>query len=105
MAAYTASKFAVRGFSKTAALELGPYGIRVNVVVPGPTKTAMTTRKGWTDADYDAQYGGYPLGRMANAAEIATMCLYLASDESSFCTGADFLVDGGITAGKPRENS
>jgi 3alpha(or 20beta)-hydroxysteroid dehydrogenase len=103
MVAYTASKFAVRGLTRTAALELGELGIRVNAVIPGPTRTAMTTRKGWTDADYDAAYGGYPLGRMGRADEIASLCLFLASDESSFCTGADFVADGGVTAGKPKE--
>jgi 3alpha(or 20beta)-hydroxysteroid dehydrogenase len=103
MSAYTASKFAVRGLTKTTAIELGPLGIRVNTVVPGPTKTAMTARKGWTDADYDAAYGLYPLGRMASADEIATVCVFLASEEASFCTGADFVVDGGVTAGKPRD--
>lgn len=102
MAAYAASKFAVRGLSKTAAIELGPLGIRVNTVVPGPTKTKMTERKGWTDEQRDAVYAGYPLGRMAEASEIANLVIFLASDESSFCTGADFVADGGVTAGKPR---
>jgi 3alpha(or 20beta)-hydroxysteroid dehydrogenase len=103
MPAYTASKFGVRGLTRTAAIELGPYGIRVNAVVPGPTRTAMTERKGWTDEQYDAVYGLYPLSRMAAASEIAAMCLFLASDESSFCTGADFVADGGILAGKQRD--
>lgn len=102
MSAYASSKFGVRGLSKTAAIELGPAGIRVNVVVPGPTKTKMTERKGWTDAQYDAAYRGYPLGRMADAREIAEVVLFLASDESSFCTGADYVVDGGVLVGKPR---
>jgi 3alpha(or 20beta)-hydroxysteroid dehydrogenase len=102
MTAYAASKFGVRGLSKSAAIELGPKGIRVNVVVPGPTKTKMTERKGWTDAQYDAAYGGYPLGRMAEAREIAEVVVFLASDESSFCTGADYVVDGGVLVGKPR---
>lgn len=102
MSAYASSKFGVRGLSKTAAIELGPTGIRVNVVVPGPTKTKMTERKGWTDEQYDAAYGGYPLGRMADAREIADVVLFLASDESSFCTGADYIVDGGVLVGKPR---
>ncbi len=102
MSAYAASKFGVRGLSKSAAIELGPKGIRVNVVVPGPTKTKMTERKGWTDDQYNEAYGGYPLGRMGEASEIADVVLFLASDESSFCTGADYVVDGGVLAGKPR---
>lgn len=102
MSAYSSSKFGVRGLSKTAAIELGPKGIRVNVVVPGPTKTKMTERKGWTDDQYNEAYGGYPLGRMAEATEIADVVLFLASNESSFCTGADYVVDGGVLVGKPR---
>jgi 3alpha(or 20beta)-hydroxysteroid dehydrogenase len=101
--AYTASKFAVRGLTRTAAIELGPWGIRVNAVIPGPTRTAMTERAGWTEADYDAAYGLYPLGRMAAPDEIAAACVFLASDEASYCTGTDLVVDGGVTAGKPRE--
>jgi 3alpha(or 20beta)-hydroxysteroid dehydrogenase len=104
MPAYTASKFGVRGLTRTAAIELGMHGIRVNAVVPGPTRTAMTERKGWTDEQYDAVYGLYPLSRMAVPSEIASVCLFLASDESSFCTGADFLADGGILAGKQRDS-
>lgn len=102
MSAYAASKFGIRGLSKTAAIELGPKGIRVNVVIPGPTRTKMTERKGWTDEQYDEAYRGYPLGRMAEAGEIADVVLFLASDESSFCTGADYVVDGGVLVGKPR---
>ena len=48
-------------------------------------------------------YGEYPLGRMANADEVARMVLFLASDQSSFCTGGDYVVDGGTLAGKPRD--
>lgn len=102
MSAYTASKFGVRGLTRTAAIELGPKGIRVNCVVPGPTRTAMTEREGWTDEDYDRAYGGYPLGRMGAPEEIAAVIAFLVSDQSSFCTGADFTVDGGVLAGKPR---
>lgn len=102
MSAYTASKFGVRGLTRTAAIELGPLGIRVNCLVPGPIRTAMTHRKGWTDADYDAAYGGYPLGRRGEPEEVAAVAVFLASDESSYCTGADYAADGGVLAGKPR---
>ena len=101
MAPYTASKFGIRGLTKTAAIEFGPSGVRVNALVPGPVKTAMTNRPGWTDADYERAYGGYPIGRRADVEEIAAAALFLASDESSFCTGADLVVDGGVLAGKP----
>ena len=102
MSAYTAAKFGVRGLTKTSAIELGPLGIRVNTLIPGPTKTKMTERKGWSDAQYDAAYAGYPIGRMAEASEIAKLALFLASDEASFCTGGDFAADGGVSIGKPR---
>jgi len=101
-AAYSASKFGVRGITKTAAIELGPLGIRVNTVIPGPTKTKMTERPGWQAEDYDRAYKNYPLGRMAEASEIAEVILFLASDAGSFCTGGDYAVDGGVTVGKPR---
>jgi 3alpha(or 20beta)-hydroxysteroid dehydrogenase len=103
MPAYTASKFGIRGLSKTAAIELGPLGIRVNTVAPGPTVTEMTRREGWTQADYDRAYALYPLGRMGAPAEIASVCAFLASEEASFVTGADLVADGGVTAGKPRD--
>ena len=103
MPAYTAAKFGVRGLSKTAAIELGPLGIRVNTVAPGPTVTEMTRREGWTQADYDRAYALYPLGRMGAPAEIASVCAFLASDDASFVTGADLVADGGVTAGKPRD--
>jgi 3alpha(or 20beta)-hydroxysteroid dehydrogenase len=101
--AYSASKFGVRALTKTAAIELGPLGIRVNTVIPGPTRTRMTERKGWTDADYDRAYGKYPLGRMAQPDEMAEMVVFLASERASYCTGGDFVVDGGLTVGKPRD--
>ena len=62
----------------------------------------MTERPGWSDEDYNAAYGGYPLGRMGSAGEVADLVVFLASEESSFCTGGDFVVDGGVSIGKPR---
>jgi 3alpha(or 20beta)-hydroxysteroid dehydrogenase len=103
--AYTASKFGVRGLTRTASIEFGPMGIRVNCVVPGPIRTAMTERKDWTDDDYAKAYGGYPLGRRGEPHEVAAVNLFLASDDSSYCTGADFIADGGVLAGKPREGA
>ena len=97
---YSATKFGIRGLTRTAALELGAYGIRVNNVIPGPTRTKMTERVGWSDADYDRAYASTPIGRMAQPEEIAEMVAFLASPRSSYCTGADFVVDGGVLAGK-----
>ena len=99
---YSASKFGIRGLTKTAAIELGPSGIRVNSVVPGPTRTKMTERKGWTEADYAKTYAGYPLGRMSEPREVAEVVVFLASDDASYVTGADYVVDGGVLVGKPR---
>jgi 3alpha(or 20beta)-hydroxysteroid dehydrogenase len=102
MPAYTASKWGIRGLTKTAAVELGPAGIRVNAVVPGPMRTAMTRRPGWTDDDYARHYGAtVPLGRMGGVDEVANLVVWLASDQASFCTGGDYTADGGVTAGKP----
>jgi 3alpha(or 20beta)-hydroxysteroid dehydrogenase len=102
MPAYSASKWAIRGLTKTAAVELGPHGIRVNAVVPGPMPTAMTRRPGWSDDDYQRHYGStVPLGRMGQIDEIANLVVWLASDQASFCTGGDYTADGGVTAGKP----
>jgi 3alpha(or 20beta)-hydroxysteroid dehydrogenase len=100
---YSATKFGIRGLTKTAAIELGEFGIRVNTIIPGPTRTKMTERDGWEDEDYNRAYSKYPLGRMGQAQELAEMVVFLASSKSSFCTGADFVVDGGLLAGKPRD--
>lgn len=97
---YSATKFGIRGLTRTAALELGAHGIRVNNVIPGPTRTKMTERAGWSDEDYERAYASTPIGRMARPEEIAEMVAFLASPRSSYCTGADFVVDGGVLAGK-----
>jgi 3alpha(or 20beta)-hydroxysteroid dehydrogenase len=90
--AYNASKFGLRGLTKSVALELGPLGVRCNSVHPGPTLTPATE-----GADFSAIIG--PLGRLGSPAEVANLVVYLGSDESSFSTGAEFVVDGGQTAG------
>ncbi|MEO8815870.1 MAG: SDR family oxidoreductase [Mycobacterium sp.] len=89
---YTASKFAVRGLTKSTALELGPSGIRVNSIHPGLIKTPMTE---WVPDDIFQT----ALGRAAEPKEVSNLVVYLASDESSYSTGSEFVVDGGTVAG------
>lgn len=103
--AYTASKFAVRGMTKCAAIELGPRGIRVNSVHPGGIDTAMTRVEGFEDVDPDATWRTLPLGRVGQPAEVAELVAFLASDASSYCTGGEFLIDGGFLAGPPLATS
>ena len=92
--AYVASKFAVRGLTRSAAFEWGRYGIRVNSVCPGMINTAMMV------AEEEAHtHKITALERIAQPREIANTVLFLASDQSSYATGADFLIDGGIMAG------
>jgi 3alpha(or 20beta)-hydroxysteroid dehydrogenase len=95
--AYTASKFAIRGMTKVAALELGPSGIRVNSIHPGGIDTAMIQ-----GSDLDAGFRHLPLGRVGRPDEAAAMALFLASDEASYSTGSEFVLDGGSTAGLTR---
>lgn len=102
MPAYSASKWGIRGLTRTAALELADLGIRVNAVVPGPLRTAMTRRPGWEDEDYERHYGTtVPLRRMGDLGEVADLVLWLASDQASYCTGGDYAADGGLGAGTP----
>jgi 3alpha(or 20beta)-hydroxysteroid dehydrogenase len=99
LTAYTASKFAVRGMTKAAALELGPKGIRVNSVHPGAIRTEMVLAQ--TGGSEDAERWmakKVALKRMGQAHEVASLVAFLASDDSSYCTGAEFVVDGGATA-------
>ncbi|MFC4023643.1 glucose 1-dehydrogenase [Oceanobacillus longus] len=91
--AYTASKFAVRGMTKAAALELGEYGIRVNSVHPGFIRTPMTEA-----LINDELVNMFPLKKAGEPEEVTNLVLYLASDESSYSTGSEFVIDGGLGA-------
>jgi 3alpha(or 20beta)-hydroxysteroid dehydrogenase len=94
--AYTTSKWALRGLSKTAALDLGPRGIRVNTIHPGYIETEMTASA--APAFREANIRETPLGRTGTVHEIAPLVVFLLSDQSSFITGAEIPVDGGLTA-------
>jgi len=98
---YVASKFAVRGMTKVAALEHGDDGIRVNSVHPGPMETQMAARMldGDPDPGQPNPIDELPLKRVADPMEVARMVLFLASDESSYSTGSEFSADGGMQAG------
>jgi len=96
--AYVASKFGITGLTKTAAKEWGRYGIRVNSIHPGLIETPMTEDlRPFTDPEVRAKAErGIPLRRMGQSIDIANMALFLASDESDYCSGQPFVVDGGI---------
>jgi len=100
---YAASKWAVRGMTKTAALELGRYGIRVNSVHPGGVDTPMISAPEFNAVDKDGSYAAQPIARVGQPQEIARMVLFLASDESSYSTGSEFIADGGRLAGHDDE--
>ena len=88
---YTSSKFAVRGMTKAAALELGEHNIRVNSVHPGFITTPMTEHL--INDELDAMF---PLKRAGNVEEVSYMVVFLASDESTYSTGSEFVIDGGL---------
>jgi 3alpha(or 20beta)-hydroxysteroid dehydrogenase len=106
---YVASKWAVRGMTKTAAMELAPRRIRVNSIHPGFILTSLAT--GAVDIstvhamleNYSARMA--PMGRAGAPEEIAKLALFLASDDSSYSTGSEFVADGGLIAGYPAPNS
>src|SRR5271156_718453 len=93
---YVASKWAVRGLSKSAALELAPHNIRVNSIHPGFIRTPMTKH-------FPDDMVTVPLGRPGVSDEVATFVVFLASDESSYATGAEFVMDGGLVNDVPHK--
>jgi NAD(P)-dependent dehydrogenase (short-subunit alcohol dehydrogenase family) len=96
---YTASKGAVLSMSRELAVEFARRGVRVNALCPGPVETPLLMRLFSEDPEaYERRRVHLPMGRLAQAREIAYGALFLASDESSYVTGATFLVDGGLTA-------
>jgi 3alpha(or 20beta)-hydroxysteroid dehydrogenase len=104
LSAYSASKFGVRGITRSAAQELGKRGIRVNSVHPGGIMTTMTATAFEAFADLADEagarfLGSLPIPRFAKSAEVSPLVVYLASDESSYCTGSEFVVDGGMLSG------
>lgn len=98
--AYAATKGGVRLFTKCAALDLAKDRIRVNSVHPGFIQTDMQhdVRKGLDEADYDKAQDHIPLGRAGTPAEVADLILFLASDESTYVTASEFVIDGGLSA-------
>ncbi|TDC67137.1 glucose 1-dehydrogenase [Actinomadura sp. GC306] len=102
LAAYSASKFGVRGLTKAAARELGRYEIRVNSIHPGGVLTPLSLQDDVVSAtadSADAFLKALPLGRMGKSKEVSGLVVYLASDDSSYCTGSEVLVDGGMLTG------
>jgi 3alpha(or 20beta)-hydroxysteroid dehydrogenase len=95
-AAYTVSKWGVRGLSRVASMELGPRGIRVNTILPGYIETPMTASA--PPAFREANVAQTPLGRTGQAEEVAPLVVYLISDESAFVSGAEIVFDGGQVA-------
>lgn len=94
---YTDTKFAVRGMTKAAAIEAAHYNVRVNSVHPGVIATPMVVQED-TKAAVEEFAKHIPLGRVAQPEEVSNMVLFLASDDSSYSTGSEFIIDGGLSA-------
>ncbi|HSA48824.1 MAG TPA: SDR family oxidoreductase, partial [Yinghuangia sp.] len=103
LTSYVASKHAVTGMTRSAALELGALGIRVNSVHPGVISSDLVMQSPVLD-HLERLVARQPIPRMGRPEEIAAMVTFLASDESSYCTGSAFVVDGGHLAGPWRED-
>jgi 3alpha(or 20beta)-hydroxysteroid dehydrogenase len=98
LVAYTASKFAIRGMTKVAAMELGQHGIRVNSVHPGAIDTPMVSTALGRPIDVSPIGKKLALRRIGQPEDVANVVLFLAGDDSAYCTGGEFVVDGGATA-------
>ncbi|MBP2192668.1 glucose 1-dehydrogenase [Nocardia goodfellowii] len=98
LSAYSASKFAIRGVTKSASRELGKQGIRVNSVHPGGIATPMTAAAG-SGVDGGQFFAGLPISRWGQPAEVTEAVVFLASDAASYCTGTEIVVDGGMLTG------
>lgn len=103
IAAYVSTKWAIRGMTKSAAIECGPLGIRVNSIHPGGINTEMGRgeTEGFEEIDTQGVYKKLPLGRVGEPMEVARLALFLASDDASYCTGGEYAVDGGWMTGRP----
>ncbi|MFD0363353.1 glucose 1-dehydrogenase [Nocardia sp. GCM10030253] len=98
LSAYSASKFAIRGLTKSAARELGKHGIRVNSIHPGGIATPMTAAAG-SGVDGSKFFAGLPISRWGQPEEVSEAAVYLASEGASYCTGTEIVVDGGMLTG------
>jgi 3alpha(or 20beta)-hydroxysteroid dehydrogenase len=99
IAAYSASKWALRGLARTAAMELGPDGVRVNTVFPGGIDTLMANPTGRSRQEIDEDYADQALPRIGHPEEVARLCAFLASQAASYLCGSEIAVDGGMTLG------
>lgn len=105
LSAYSSTKWAVRGLTKNAAIELGQYGIRVNSVHPGGMYTAMGGADRMSVEELNqATYARFPIPRVGQPEEVAQVILFLATDEASYSTGSEFIADGGWFAGMRSPN-
>ena len=98
---YTASKWAVRGMTKCAAQEFASFGVRVNSIHPGFIRTPMLDIPEGVDFN-EMMNGVVPLERMAEPDEVTRLVIFLAGDDASYCTGTEFVIDGGLTSGLPQ---
>lgn len=103
LAAYSSTKWALRGLTRTAAIELGQYGIRCNTVHPGGIFTEMGGKGVISEEDMNKSiYRDFPIPRVGQPEEVANLTLFLATDEASYSTGSEFVADGGWFAGMRR---